>query len=163
MRKARAFTLIELLIVIVIIGILATFVVVTLGSTARKANNAKAKDSVSKVRESMEGYAGVNGNLSGLVGANKCVGVPQVGSWVNFHESCGSTLEEGGTTGVSGIPKGAKGDTVRINITDQANGYFAVSARASEYTAADPLCWEFTRDATGTVNGLEAADPATCS
>jgi prepilin-type N-terminal cleavage/methylation domain-containing protein len=60
MKKTKAFTLIELLIVVVIIGILATFVVITLKNARTKAIDAKAKDSVQKVAESLEQYKAIN-------------------------------------------------------------------------------------------------------
>ena len=53
-RKTKAFTLIELLIVVVIIGILATLVILALGSMRKKAADAAVKDSIKKTQNALE-------------------------------------------------------------------------------------------------------------
>jgi prepilin-type N-terminal cleavage/methylation domain-containing protein len=55
-RKYKAFTLIELLIVIVIIGILAGFVVFTVRSATLRARDARAKNSVRSVQTALESW-----------------------------------------------------------------------------------------------------------
>ena len=51
--KRKAFTLIELLVVVVIIGLLATLVVLAVINAKKKADTARAKDSVKKVYDAI--------------------------------------------------------------------------------------------------------------
>jgi len=50
MKKIKAFTLVELLVVILIIGVLATLVILSLNSSVKKAKDARAIDSIRKVQ-----------------------------------------------------------------------------------------------------------------
>lgn len=54
MKKFKAFTLVELLVVVVIIGILATLVVVGLSSASNKAKDAKTKTSIEAVNTAIQ-------------------------------------------------------------------------------------------------------------
>lgn len=65
-KKYSAFTLIELLIVIVIIGILAGLIIFALRSATLKARDARAKNSVRSVQTALETYLTDNANFSSI-------------------------------------------------------------------------------------------------
>ena len=54
MRKRQGFTLIELLVVIAIIALLSTLAVVALGSTRKKANDAKRLSDIKQIQTALE-------------------------------------------------------------------------------------------------------------
>lgn len=68
-KRRRAFTLIELLIVVVIIGILATIAIPKFANTKEKAYFAKMKGDLRNLATAQEGYAADNGGsyVSGTV------------------------------------------------------------------------------------------------
>lgn len=68
-RKYNAFTLIELLIVIVIIGILAGLIIFALRSATLKARDARAKNSVREVQTALETFMTTEPDLRVLGGS----------------------------------------------------------------------------------------------
>jgi len=62
--KTRAFTLLELLIVVAIIGILAGIVLLSMGSARKKGNNAAIKAQMSQMRGAAEIYNDDNGSYA---------------------------------------------------------------------------------------------------
>ncbi len=62
-KASRGFTLIELLVVVAIIGILASVVMVSLNSSRGKSRDAKAKSELIEVRNALNMYYSVNGNM----------------------------------------------------------------------------------------------------
>ena len=144
MRKFRAFTLIELLIVVVIIGILATFVVISLNGAQKRARNTNAINSVSEVKDSLSTYYGLTNDLSGL---NTGTCDAAVGTWVNAY-SCGSILEAAGAKGFSTQPKDARGNQIRFKVTDATNGYFSAAGKAADNTH----CWYYNKAASVSQN-----------
>jgi|SRR3989344_1550170 len=55
-RRRAGFTLIEILVVIAIIGVLASIIIVSLTTTTKKANNAKVKAQLEQVRNAAQIY-----------------------------------------------------------------------------------------------------------
>jgi general secretion pathway protein G len=53
MKRIKAFTLVELLVVIIIIGVLATLVILSLSSSVKKSKDARAKDSIKKIETAL--------------------------------------------------------------------------------------------------------------
>ncbi len=53
MKRIKAFTLVELLVVILIIGVLATLVILSLSSSVKKSKDARAIDSIKKVQTAL--------------------------------------------------------------------------------------------------------------
>ena len=82
-KKQGGFTLLELLIVIVIIGILALLIIPNITSAPKKARDTKRKTDVTTVRKSLEEYF-VNNNVypssSGSLGASGVLAELQAGS-----------------------------------------------------------------------------------
>jgi len=67
--RRPAFTLIELLIVIAIIGILATLVIVQTGDSNRKARNATAQSDIAQLGKAVESFR-IEDAASGQVVSN---------------------------------------------------------------------------------------------
>ncbi|HSX42689.1 MAG TPA: prepilin-type N-terminal cleavage/methylation domain-containing protein [Candidatus Saccharimonadales bacterium] len=59
-NKSKGFTIVELLIVIVVIGILATLVIVTFTGIQQKARDSKRKTDISAIQASLESYYSSN-------------------------------------------------------------------------------------------------------
>src|SRR5882762_5143552 len=59
-NKSKGFTIVELLIVIVVIGILATLVIVTFTGIQQKARDSKRKTDLGAVQASLESYYSSN-------------------------------------------------------------------------------------------------------
>src|ERR1700761_40839 len=59
-NKSKGFTIVELLIVIVVIGILATLVIVTFTGIQQKARDSKRKTDIGAVQASLESYYSSN-------------------------------------------------------------------------------------------------------
>ncbi len=64
--KNRGFTIVELLIVIVVIGILATLVITTYNGIQEKARNTKRETDVNALQGQIEAYEAQNGNYPSI-------------------------------------------------------------------------------------------------
>ncbi len=69
-RKQQGFTIIELLIVIIVIGILATLVITTFSGIQRNARNRTREADVNALHSQIEYYYGQNGNYPTLANVN---------------------------------------------------------------------------------------------
>ena len=82
-KKQGGFTLLELLIVIVIIGILALLIIPNITSAPKKARDTKRKTDITTIRKGLEEYF-VNNNVypasSGVVGTSGVLAELQAGS-----------------------------------------------------------------------------------
>lgn len=63
-KKSKAFTLLEMLVVIAIIGILATLIIFSLAGTRQKSAAAKAKADMAQLRSALEKASGADGCLA---------------------------------------------------------------------------------------------------
>lgn len=68
--KERGFTIIELLIVIIVIGILATLVITTFSGIQRNARNRTREADINALHSQLEYYYGQNGNYPTLAELN---------------------------------------------------------------------------------------------
>src|ERR1044072_114498 len=69
-RKQKGFTIVELLIVIVVIGILATLVIVTFTGIQQKARNTKRQTDINAVNSHVEAFYAQNGYYPTLAHIN---------------------------------------------------------------------------------------------
>lgn len=132
--KKKSFTLIELLIVVVVIGILATFVLLALGNNAKTARDARAKRSINMVRDSLAQYAAANYpvefNNATVFGANA-----EGKKLSTFNDK----LREGGATALSTDALDAHGEAIKIKFA--AFGYRIEGKTSSNNGVNDWTCW----------------------
>ncbi|MEJ0072566.1 MAG: type II secretion system protein [Candidatus Saccharibacteria bacterium] len=69
-NKSKGFTIVELLIVIVVIGILATLVIVTFTGIQQKARDSKRKTDIGAIQASLESYYSSNNTYPTLTDLN---------------------------------------------------------------------------------------------
>lgn len=69
-RVAQGFTIVELLIVIVVIGILATLVITTYNGVQQKARDTKRKTDINAIQGQVEAYQAQNGKYPTLANIN---------------------------------------------------------------------------------------------
>lgn len=81
LRKRTAFTLIELLTVIAIIGLLATLVLVSIGRSSAKARDAKRISDITQIKKALETFRVTNGYYPTST-SNGCSDTPNTG-WNN--------------------------------------------------------------------------------
>lgn len=70
LRRQKGFTIVELLIVIVVIGILATLVIVTFTGIQQRARNTKRQTDVNAIASHVEAYFADNGKYPTLTNMN---------------------------------------------------------------------------------------------
>lgn len=69
-KRQQGFTIVELLIVIVVIGILATLVIVTFSGIQQKARNTKRQTDINAIDSTVEAYYAQNGYYPTLTNMN---------------------------------------------------------------------------------------------
>lgn len=72
-QKARGFTIVELLIVIVVIGILAALSYVGYANISQRANNAAIVSAVNQISKAIQAYAAQEGLYPETAEANACI------------------------------------------------------------------------------------------
>ncbi len=152
MRK-KCFTLVELLIVIVIIGILATFVVLALNGTTKSAKDARAKTSIKTVRDSLMQYVAANYNA--VLDDDFGTGIIEVEKTSGFNDQ----LRAGGASALSTDPLDAKGNNVKVKFTDY--GYRIEAKTASYDGSGNKTCWYVNQENYKTATNTETGDNLT--
>jgi prepilin-type N-terminal cleavage/methylation domain-containing protein len=109
--SARGFTIVELLIVIVVIGILAAIVIVAYNGVQERARNAAILSDIRQVQKYIEAYNAVNGSYP-ITSATTIAGV-STSAPVTSDAGCPQ-----GTSGASWIP----GITQNLPQSDHNNG-----------------------------------------
>lgn len=148
-RKYNAFTLIELLIVIVIIGILAGLIIFALRSATLKARDARAKNSVREVQTALETFMTTNTDLTVLGGSGNAA--VKTGSTIMNRLVDSAT----NTRLLSSTPLDGQNKPINVQIIDSQS--YRIQGR-SGFDASK--CWMV---ATGDgKNNLSDKDPANC-
>lgn len=108
-RKESGFTIVELLIVIIVIGILAALVITTFSGVQKKARNTERETDIKAIHGQVEAYYAEKGYYPSLANL-------QDNSWIKANLK---GLDEGATHD----PKGGTGNNVQSNDPVGANTY----------------------------------------
>lgn len=141
--KQKGFTIVELLIVIVVIGILAALVITTFTGIQQKARNTERETDIKALQGQVEAYYAQNGKYPTLANLQDIA----AGGWVK-------TNMKGLDVEAERDPKGAVGQTVAGAAGASQYGYVATPANCDNAAPATD-CTGYTLTATyeGTVNG----------
>jgi len=134
-KKLKSFTLVELLVVIVIIGILAGLIVFAMRSSISKAKDARAKDGVKSVQTVLD-----------LLALDYPGGLPE--RFSSGLQVINVPLKDiNNQILLSSVPTGANDAPLKINVIDKDN--YEVWATSAE----NGMCWYYTP----TKNNLSAS------
>lgn len=95
-RKQSGFTIVELLIVIVVIGILAALVVTTFSGVQRKARNAERQSDINAIHTQLEAYFNEKNEYPTLAQINDAAGTVRTGELKSLD--AGALKDPKGTT-----------------------------------------------------------------
>lgn len=128
---SRGFTIVELLIVIVVIGILAGLVVVTYNGIQKKARDTERKTDINALHGQLEAYQAQNGKYPTLTDVNDS-------TWrtANMKGLSGDALQD------------PNGDAQTLEAASDANDYSYVAAPADCDNGAAGDCTSYTLTAT---------------
>lgn len=143
-KRNSGFTIVELLIVIVVIGILALLVITTYSGIQAKARNSKRSSDVATIQTQLEAYFQNSGHYPSLTDMNDT-------SWL-------ATNMKSLDTGALIDPSNASQSTTLANSASPSKQYgYVVTASdgSTSCEADDTACAQYTLTATyeGTVNG----------
>lgn len=132
-RKYRAFTLIEMLVVIVIIGILATLIIFALRSAVTRTKDAKTKAAVKQIQTVLELYQADYGNFDSLSDCNNtfCEITPDFAKR-HFVDPAGSRY-------INMEAVDGQGDYIRFKIAGTGSEPYQIEGRSARN--ADK-CWK---------------------
>ncbi len=143
MKKEKGFTLIEILIVVAIIGLLASVVLVGLGSFRSRGRDARRVADLREVQNSLELYYLKNGNYL------------TVNNWSDLR----STLIND-AIGITIIPNDplsdSAGQSYSYGYSSDKQGYVLGATLEDAYSSS------LKDDIDGTVYGVDCADPVYC-
>jgi len=128
MKDERGFTIVELLIVIVVIGILAAIVIVAYNGVQNKANTTKAQTNAAAVQKVAEAYNADNSKYPGAIADFGSASTVKLPTGVSVVSSAAATASAGitdGKTQVSYQYKGSSATTAtggRIQFWDFSTG-----------------------------------------
>jgi len=146
--KRKAFTLIELLVVVAIIELLATLVVLAVINAKKKADTARAKDSVKKVYDAIsiviaDDPAGTYSTVFRVVNPTAAGGI-----------NSGKIATQDGNNLIPEIPYDYKGNSVQYKLTtDSTSGNVQIVVKGVA-DSASTRCWVVSNAVTA--NGVVA-------
>jgi prepilin-type N-terminal cleavage/methylation domain-containing protein len=147
-KRERGFTIVELLIVIVVIGILAAITIVAYNGISARANANTAKANAINVKKVAEAYAADDANagsyptLANLIAYNGLSRIP-TGVTVAAAQLTGTTPQVQGKTIQYTMKTGATGGCVgywNVSLTTPAAAYVYVGSATTGTNAASPTC-----------------------
>lgn len=142
-KRNQGFTIVELLIVIVVIGILALLVITTYSGIQAKARNSKRQSDIKSLQTQLEAFFSQNGYYPSLTDMNS-------GSWLTTNMK---SLDQNSLID----PSNATQSKTLVNSTTPSKqyGYAVTDSSGNSCEAQDTNCAKYTLTATyeGTVNG----------
>lgn len=140
--NSKGFTIVELLIVIVVIGILALLVITTYSGIQAKARNSKRQTDIQSLQTQLEAFFSQNGYYPSLSDMNDS-------SWLNTNMK---SLDQGALTDPSN-PTSSK--TLHDGPIAKQYSYEVTDSAGASCAANDTTCAKYTLTAEyeGTVNG----------
>ncbi len=140
-KRQSGFTIVELLIVIVVIGILAALVITTYGGIQSKARNSKRQVDLQSLQTQIEAFYSQNGYYPSLTDMNS-------GAWrtINMKSLDVGAMTDPSNPGVSTLVTAPVLKSYAYAVTDNAN---------ASCESTDTTCAKYTLTASyeGTVNG----------
>jgi prepilin-type N-terminal cleavage/methylation domain-containing protein len=132
-KRQQGFTIVELLIVIVVIGILAALVITTYAGIQAKARNSKRQTDVQNIQTQLEAYFQTAGNYPSLADMNNA-------TWLAANMK---SLDTGALTD----PQGASSALV-ATAAAKVYAYAPLNATNASCEASDITCTQYTLTAT---------------
>jgi prepilin-type N-terminal cleavage/methylation domain-containing protein len=141
-KRSQGFTIVELLIVIVVIGILALLVITTYSGIQAKARNAKRQSDIKALQTQLEAFFSQNGYYPSLTDMNS-------GSWLGTNMK---SLDQNALTDPSNT---SQSKTLVATPTAKSYSYAVTNSSGSSCESDDTTCAQYTLTAEyeGTVNG----------
>ena len=141
-KRNQGFTIVELLIVIVVIGILALLVITTYSGIQQKARNSKRQSDVKSLQTQIEAFFSQNGYYPSRTDLN-------TGSWLTTNMK---SLDQNALIDPSN-PTQSK--TLVASPTAKSYAYAVTDSSGNSCESDDTTCAKYTLTATyeGTVNG----------
>ena len=142
-KRNQGFTIVELLIVIVVIGILALLVITTYSGIQQKARNSKRQTDIQNVQTQLEAFFQQNGYYPSLTDMNSS-------SWRATNMK---SLDVGALTD----PSNPSTQTLASSPANKVYAYQVTDASNASCESTDTNCAKYTLTATyeGTVNGSQ--------
>jgi prepilin-type N-terminal cleavage/methylation domain-containing protein len=140
-KRNQGFTIVELLIVIVVIGILALLVITTYSGIQAKARNSKRTSDIKSLQTHLEAFFQSNGYYPSRADMN-------TGSWLTTNMK---SLDQNALSD----PKAGGSKTLAASPAASAYAYQPLDSSDASCEATDTNCAKYTLTATyeGTVNG----------
>ena len=141
-RKSQGFTIVELLIVIVVIGILALLVITTYSGIQAKARNAKRQTDIQSLQTQLEAFFSQNGYYPSLTDMNSSAW--RTANMKSLDQN--ALIDPSNPTQSTTLVNGAVAKSYSYQVTDSSG---------ASCEATDTNCAQYTLTATyeGTVNG----------
>ena len=141
-KRNSGFTIVELLIVIVVIGILALLVITTYSGIQAKARNAKRQTDVASIQTQLEAFFSQNGYYPSLTDMNS-------GTWLSANMK---SLDQNALIDPSNA---TQSKTLVAAPAAKSYAYAVKDSSGNSCEATDTNCAQYTLTATyeGTVNG----------
>jgi len=141
-KNNKGFTIVELLIVIVVIGILALLVITTYSGIQAKARNAKRQTDVASIQTQLEAFFSQNGYYPSLTDMNSS-------TWL------GTNVKSLDQTALTDPSNPTQSKTLVTAPVAKSYSYAVSDSSGASCEATDTNCAQYTLTATyeGTVNG----------
>src|SRR5512146_461289 len=141
-KRDQGFTIVELLIVIVVIGILALLVITTYSGIQAKARNSKRQTDVQSIQTQVEAFFSQNGYYPSLADMNN-------GGWL------GTNMKSLDVNALIDPSNPTQSKTLVASPTAKSYAYAVTDSSGNSCEADDTTCAKYTLTATyeGTVNG----------